>query len=366
MLKERWTRSLALSDTAGLAGDAFQAGGNRITGLADPTGDTDAATKGWVSILLAQYSAGIAGRHHARRRHGRAVEREQAAGPRHRECGADRRLRAHVELHEQPLGAEGLLERDLAPRDAQRVDRHQHLRRRTTFKDTVTLSGAGKSLVFGSTSPAHQGPLLRTPYSSRTIFTPDVANKNCQIGVLPTLAGGEGAWDIFGGTDPDNAPVLHLACNSTNATLQSTHTGGGATQAFTFYMDATLAYRIGTNGRMQMNGAADNGAQLNVNGERLAPGGHLPRAPQRHAALGRERRLHQGHDDDRGLRPGRLVRPRRTRSTCRRSRGNTPSISGSAWTPAAVTSGKRLAPCSTRTAPRTAWATTRTPRRPTR
>jgi hypothetical protein len=161
MLKERWTRALALKDTDGLAGGEYPAGGNRISGLADPINDTDAATKGWVSILLAQYAAGAGAvitpgsatspNWNANALYGRAVANR----------GADRRLRAHMELHEQPLGAEGFLERDGAPRDAQRVDLHQHLRRRGDVQGHGHPLHGGQGARIRVDLAAHQGPLLR-------------------------------------------------------------------------------------------------------------------------------------------------------------------------------------------------------------
>jgi hypothetical protein len=266
MLKERWTRALALKDTDGLAGGEYPAGGNRISGLADPINDTDAATKGWVSILLAQYAAGA----------GAVITPGSATSPNWNANALYGRAVANVAPTDGYVLTWSFTNNRWEPKASSSVTgllgtpnewtATNIFDAAVTFKDTATLSTAGKALVFGSTSQRIKGRFYGTPYSNRTIFTPDVANQNCQIACLPTLAGGEGAWDIFGSTDPDNAQVLHLACNSTNTTLQATHTGGGVTQQFTFYMDATLSYRIGTNGRMQMNGAADNGAQLNVNG----------------------------------------------------------------------------------------------------
>lgn len=258
--KERWGRALSVRETDGLSGGVFQANSCRITGLADPTDDTDAATKSWVLAQIASPT-------------GWSPDKTVA------QWNANALMGYFVSSNAPTDGyvlTWNLTNQRWEPRAPSTVtsltgtantwSAAQAFSAATTFSDTVTLNGAGKSLVFGATSQRIKGHFYGTPYANRTIFTPDAANQNCQIGCLPTLAGGEGAWDIFGGTDPDNAPVLHLACNSTNATLQSAHTGAGVTQDFTFYRDSSLAYKISTNGRMQMNGASDNGAQLNVNG----------------------------------------------------------------------------------------------------
>lgn len=260
MLKDRWTRSLALADTDGLAGGAFQAAGNRITGLADPTADSDAATRLWV---LSQIAAPV----------GWNPNKDTAQWNADRLQGFSVASTAPTDTYVltwsftnnrwQPMPSATATNLLGAANSWAGTNAFGST---TTFADVVTLTGLGKALVFGSTAQRIKGHFYGTPYSNRTIFTPDVPNQNCQIGCLPTLAGGEGAWDIFGGTDPENAPVLHLACNNTSATLQAAHTGAGVTQTFKFFSDANLAFAIGTNGRMQFAGAADNGAQINVNG----------------------------------------------------------------------------------------------------
>jgi hypothetical protein len=167
----------------------------------------------------------------ARRSGHGAVERQPAAGPRGVLDRPDQRSGARVEHHERPLGAHHDRIRLVAAGEQQHVDRHQHLQRHGGDGNAVSLqlSANGNINFIGITSRI-KGVFYGTPNSQRTLFAPSAGPNHCYIGAVPSGAGNEAGFYMFGGPDPDNAPALFLSAGPTATSIQSLKSGTGVVQ----------------------------------------------------------------------------------------------------------------------------------------
>jgi hypothetical protein len=123
------------------------------------------------------------------------------------------------------------------------------------------LAGAGR----GSATSAARAVAATAARLDQILIAP-LGLPDGPVVIVPTGALHDAAWEVFGDTDPDNAPVARLAVDSAVAAISVGHTGAGTTPPFVITMDAVQVFYMHTNGRVGMNTAVDNGAQLNVNG----------------------------------------------------------------------------------------------------
>src|SRR5205085_7555254 len=104
------------------------------------------------------------------------------------------------------------------------------------------------------------------PYNNRTMFAHRLANKNTRVGALPTGAGFDAAFEVFGSTDPNNASIYRMAVDGVHAVLESNKTGTGLVKPLDMYVGSFNTMHHQTNGHIGVNTTVDNGAQINCNG----------------------------------------------------------------------------------------------------
>lgn len=262
----RYSRSLRLKVTDGISGGSYDASANRITNLSDPTLDTDAATMGWVKILLAQYSQGIASvvtpggastaQWNANKLQGHPIFSGNPADAQILQWSA---ANNQWEAHTLAIDASGLL-----------ASTNTWTGTSNTFNNNVnmgaslTLTAANGAISFGALRNRFAGRFYGSPNSDRTLFVPYTNPNHCYIGALPTGAGNESGWYMFGGPDPDNAPALFISAGATNTTVQSIKSGAGVAQPLNIIAGVTTAITVRTNGRVGFQSAPDNGAEVNL------------------------------------------------------------------------------------------------------
>lgn len=259
---ERLDRGLLLHPTDPQVLGRFNGMNNRISDVLDPVDDTDVATKAWT---LAQISNPVGwapdkniAQWNADRLQGRGVANSAPAdGNILKWSATNGRWEPAASFDAQSLL--GSSNSWTGPNDFSNA---------VQFENDVFMVGANKSLSFTLTGQRIKGRFYGTPHSSRTLFTANAAAQDCIVGFVPTAGFAFGAGiGVYGAADPDNAPVLFLSAGPLGTLIQASHTGGGATGEISLAVDATLAQKILTNGKILMNrSAVVTGTQVEVAG----------------------------------------------------------------------------------------------------
>lgn len=267
---ERMERAMKLRDTDGLMGGVFQGGGNRISDIADPVDDNDVATKLWV---LAQISNPV----------GWTPDKDTA------QWNADR-LQGYSVANLAPADGDALTWSTTnnrwepsASTAASLLSADNIFTGLNTFNNvaglfatfgitagpngaghSATLLGNGAGILFSGLAQRIRGDFNNANRILRTIFQSKTAG-NTSVGVVPHTVG-DASYDVFGAPDPDNSPIVRMACNPTNALIDCLKTGTGTQLPLDILVGSAQGMRIQTTGRIGVNTVTDNGAQMNVNG----------------------------------------------------------------------------------------------------
>lgn len=259
--KDRWTRTLAVRDSEGIAFGHMDAKNAFIINLQDPVNDTDAATKGWV---LAQISNPV----------GWTPDKNIA------QWNADR-LQGNAVATTAPTDGYVLTwsttnnrwEPKIAKDATGLLGSSNTWTSFNTFNLGLTVGGGDLSFLgvasamnFSGTRQRFQGRFYGTPISDRTIIRSNASPNSCNVPIAPYGVGNEAGIDCFGAEDPDNAPIMHIAASATAHVIDTGHTGTGVTQSLTLSANGTGAIKIATNGRVLVASAPDVGAAMSVNG----------------------------------------------------------------------------------------------------
>ena len=115
----------------------------------------------------------------------------------------------------------------------------------------MTVTG---NQVFSGTALRVTGDFNNATRANRMMFKNSSSNASSFVGAVPDGSGTFGAWDAFGGSDPDNANYGQLRASSGEVALVSTKNGTGTTQPLNFYIDSTLYMALTTAGILVING----------------------------------------------------------------------------------------------------------------
>jgi hypothetical protein len=267
--KDRFSRTLALMEADDLMGGKYYANDNRITGVDYPVNDTDAATKVFVKDMISSALSGA------------PVDLTPQSGV--AQWNANK-IQSRNIANIAPLDGQALVWVAGANRWEPRANSaievllgqentflaHQIFAFGLESQGTLFISGPGGGasgiLDFYTNSGRITGIFDDTPYSNRTMFANRTVNKSTRVGAVPTGAGRDAAWECFGATDPNNAPIFRIAVDSVRSVLETNKTGGGLVKPLEVYAGAFNPMRFQTNGRIGVNTTVDNGAQVNCNG----------------------------------------------------------------------------------------------------
>lgn len=123
----------------------------------------------------------------------------------------------------------------------------------------MSYQRASGNLVFNGTGQKILGDFSNATLGNRVYLQTSTANSSTAFGVLPSGSGTSSSCNVFGTSDPANAPVTSLINDGTNAMLRSTKTGTGVTGALIFDMAGTEAGRFNTSGNFLLGTTTDAG-----------------------------------------------------------------------------------------------------------
>lgn len=115
-----------------------------------------------------------------------------------------------------------------------------------TFTKTVTL-GAG--LAFTGTAARITGDFTNATVGNRTLLQTSYTNANTYVGIVPNGTSVEAGIDLISAAAANNCAVLHIAVNSSLASIQSVVAGAASYVPLTFNVNGE-AMRIDTSARV--------------------------------------------------------------------------------------------------------------------
>lgn len=133
-----------------------------------------------------------------------------------------------------------------------------------TFTGDIGFSGAGRRIT---------ADFSNATLTDRLMFQSSTVNGNTQVAFIPNGTATNTQLQVYGLSDPTNAPFGALIINASTVTLQSTATGSGTALPLTFNMVSTEVARLSTGGNFLIGTTTDNATdKLQVNGSAIVTG----------------------------------------------------------------------------------------------
>lgn len=136
------------------------------------------------------------------------------------------------------------------------------------------------------------GDFSNATHSERVLFLTSTANGNSRIGVIPNGTSNTSGFNMYGDSDPDNAPFGQFEHNGTGVVFNTNKTGAGASSAYYVWnFENTEAVRltfarnllIGTTSESGLSGAGN----LKISGSFVTTGGIFGTTTNDDAAAGK-------------------------------------------------------------------------------
>jgi hypothetical protein len=124
-----------------------------------------------------------------------------------------------------------------------------------------TMTG---NLIFSGSAIRIQGDFSNATVSNRTSFQSNIANGVTAVGLLPNGTATQSNLNVFNNSDPTNASVGYILCNSTEVQINSDKTGSGSYLPLTFLTNGAESARLDTSGNLLVGTTSANGLVNNL------------------------------------------------------------------------------------------------------